>query len=825
MGGNENLTPAMRQYKYFKEKYPDCILLFRMGDFYEMFYDDAVTASKVLGITLTSRGKGDKKAPLAGIPIRAANSYLQKFILAGFKLAVAEQIEDPRTVKGRIVKRDVVRIITPGTILDEELLDSKKNNYICSIYPNREMFGLAFADISTGEFVCAKTNDIESLKNELAKIKPSECIIPITLMVNNELISILHDLNIYISEYEDFNFNTDYCYSILTEKFSTNSLNGFGIENENEMISASGALLKYIKETQKNALDNISGIRYMNINSYMMLDSSTLKNLEIFENIADKTSKNTLLSVLDSCITPMGSRLLRKWLERPLMDIKRINARLNAVAELNIKRLQSEKIRGILKNVYDIERIISRISFNNVLPKDLIAIKQTLKILPELKSIAQEFDSELMASIKGLPELDELREVIERAIKDNPSNKVNEGDIIKHGYNKELDELRELKNKSREILKDMENEEIRRTGIKTLKIGYNQVVGYFIYVSKSFISKVPSNYIKKQTLVNGERFITDELKELEARILGAEEKINILEFELFKEIVEKVKEKIRELQDIASRIALLDVLCSLSYTALKYHYSKPTLNESDSVLITKGRHPVVERIETNFIPNDTDIKKNEMIILTGPNMAGKSTYMRQICLIIIMAQIGSFVPAEEAEIGVVDRIFTRVGAYDDLAHGQSTFMVEMDETSNILNNATERSFIILDEVGRGTSTYDGVAIAWAVAEYIYKRIKAKTIFATHYHVLNKMANEFKNIKNYNIAVKEKGNEIIFLRKIIEGATDKSYGIHVAKIAGMPDEVIKRAEEIQKQLTESDEMIDKLKAKRDEKQFSLKKWER
>ncbi len=825
MGGYDNLTPAMRQYKYFKEKYPDCILLFRMGDFYEMFYDDAVTASKVLGITLTSRGKGVKKAPLAGIPIRAANSYLQKLILAGFKLAVAEQIEDPRTVKGRIVKRDVVRIITPGTILDEELLDSKKNNYICSIYPNKDMFGLAFADISTGEFVCARTNDIESLKNELAKIKPSECIIPITLMVNNELISILRDLNIYISEYEDFNFNTDYCYSILTEKFNTKTLNGFGIENEKEIISASGALLKYIKETQKNALDNISGIRYMNINNYMMLDSSTLKNLEIFENIADKTSKNTLLSVLDSCITPMGSRLLRKWLERPLMDIKRINARLNAVAELNLKRLQSEKIRGILKDVYDIERIISRISFNNVLPKDLIAIKQTLKILPELKSIAREFDSELMESIKELPELDEFREIIERAIKENPSNKVNEGDIIKHGYNKELDELRELKNKSREILKDMENEEIRRTGIKTLKIGYNQVVGYFIYVSKSFVNKVPSNYIKKQTLVNGERFITEELKELEARILGAEEKINILEYELFKEIVEKVKGRIRELQEIASRIALLDVLCTLSYTALRYHYSKPVLNESGTVLIKKGRHPVVERIETNFIPNDTDIKRNEMIILTGPNMAGKSTYMRQICLIIIMAQIGSFVPAERAEIGVVDRIFTRVGAYDDLAHGQSTFMVEMDETSNILNNATEKSFIILDEVGRGTSTYDGVAIAWAVAEYIYKRIKAKTIFATHYHVLNKMANEFKNIKNYNIAVKEKGNEIIFLRKIIEGATDKSYGIHVARIAGMPDEVIKRAEEIQKQLTESDEMIDKLKAKRDEKQFSLKKWER
>jgi DNA mismatch repair protein MutS len=826
MGGinSDNLTPAMRQYVHFKELYPDCVLLFRMGDFYEMFYKDAEIASKVLGITLTSRGKGEKKAPLAGVPLRAANTYISKFIRAGYKVAIADQIEDPKTVKGRVIKRDVVRIITPGTILNEELLDSSKNNYLCAIYPYKDNFGIAFADITTGEFTCCQTSNLQSLKNELAKISPSECLIPISLMVNQELIQILKSLKIYLTDYEDSNFNYDGCYSLLIDHFKTQSLKGFGIEEHNQIISASGALLNYIKETQKQAIRNITRIKFININDFMMLDSVSLRNLELFENIVDRSSKNTLIKALDETVTAMGSRLLKKWMERPLLNIEKINIRLNAISELKEKRLETEQIRSILNSTYDIERIIGRLAYNSINPKDLIAIRDTLEIIPKVKEKTEIFSSELFSQIKNLPLLSEIKEKIIEAIKDNPSAKLNEGGIIKNGYNSELDELRNLKENSRETLKEIEEREIEKTKIKSLRVGYNQVIGYFIQVSNSYLSLVPEDYKKKQTLTNGERFITEELKLLESKILGAEERITILEYELFKQILQQVEGELFNLQEIAEKLSLLDVLCSLAHTASKYNYAKPEIKQSGKLTILNGRHPVVERIESQFIPNDTILNEKDLVILTGPNMAGKSTFMRQVCLIVIMAQMGSFVPAEIAKVGIIDRIFSRVGAYDDLAHGQSTFMVEMDETSNILNNATENSLIILDEVGRGTSTYDGVAIAWSVVEHIYKNIKAKTLFATHYHVLNKMSDEFENIKNYNIAVKEKEDEIIFLRKIIEGGTDKSYGIHVAKIAGMPKEVIDRALEIQEELTKTDDMIEKLEGKKDEKQFSLRKWE-
>ncbi len=820
----DSLTPAMRQYKKLKQKYPDCLLLFRMGDFYEMFYEDAIIASKVLGITLTSRGKGVKKAPLAGIPIRAANTYIQRLINNGLKLAIAEQIEDPRTVKGRVVARDVVRVITPGTVIEEGLLDSRTNNYIAALYAHNESYGIAFADITTGDFFSCETEDSNRMIAELKKTKPVECVIPETLAVNNELIDFLQKENVFISQYDDTHFSSEEAKHTLELQFGKNVLDGFGITKRELQLRAAGALLSYIRENQKQSLKHINRIYSININDYMELDPVTIRNLEIFENIVDKTAKNTLIKVIDRTTTAMGSRLLKRWLQRPLLELERIRKRQQAIETLLKKPIVKEELREVLKNCCDIDRLIGKLNYGTLMPKDMVALANTLEIIPKISTKLKEL-SGFFSELAELPALTELLDEIRRAIKEDPPNKITEGSVIKRGYNRELDELWELKDSSKEILKRMELQEIAKTGIKTLRIGFNQVLGYYIQVSKSYINKVPSYYIKKQTLVNGERFVTKELKALESKILGAEERINILEYELFKQLTVRVESKLRELQLIAKRIALLDVLCSMAEVAEKNNYCKPEVNTSGRIIIKAGRHPIVEQLEQEFIPNDTELAPNEMIILTGPNMAGKSTYMRQVCLITLLAQIGSFVPAKSAQIGVVDRIFTRVGAYDDLAHGQSTFMVEMLETANILNNATENSLIILDEIGRGTSTFDGVAIAWAVAEYIYSKLKAKTIFATHYHVLNKLEEELRNIKNYNIAVKEIEEGILFLRKIQPGGTDKSYGIHVAKLAGMPAAVIERALEIQQKLTEEDKMLDKLKAKRDAKQFTLKQWER
>ncbi|MBW2988046.1 DNA mismatch repair protein MutS [Candidatus Woesearchaeota archaeon] len=827
MGGifsQETLTPAMRQYKALKRKYPDCLLLFRMGDFYETFYEDAVLASKVLGITLTSRGKGEKRAPLAGIPYKASNTYIQKLINQGLKVAIAEQIEDPRTVKGRIVARDVVRVITPGTVIEEGLLDKGRNNYIIGLYSNGDAYGLACADITTGEFFCCRVDGFDRVVAELKKLHPAEVVIPESLAVNTELLSVLKGEGIFITKYDDYCFAQNEAELTLKQHFKTTTLGGFGLAQKPLLVCAAGGLLSYLKETQKQSLKHISRVHVLNIDDYMVLDATTLRNLEIFENIVDRSTKNSLISTIDYTITPMGARLLRKWLQRPLLSPSKIRERQNAVAYLLSNTILREEIRGQLKGMCDIERIVGKLSYNTITPKDVVALGNSLKQLPKLVGLVSEEKQGILKPIADMPLLQELADKILKALKENPPMRATEGGIIRSGYNKELDELRELKESSKEVLKRIEQEEMRKTGIKTLRVGFNQVIGYYIQVSKSYLHRVPSYYIKKQTLVGGERFVTEELKQLESKILGAEERINILEYELFREIVAEVDQNSRALQAIAKRLALLDVLCSLAHAAEKHNYTKPEVNEKGSIIIRRGRHPVVELMEPEFIPNDTHLEKGEMIILTGPNMAGKSTYMRQICLIVILAQIGSFVPAESASIGIVDRIFTRVGAYDDLTHGQSTFMVEMDETANILNNATERSLIILDEVGRGTSTFDGVAIAWAVAEYIYNHIKAKTIFATHYHLLNKLGEEFKNIKNYNIAVKEEHGEIIFLREIREGGTDKSYGIHVAKMAGMPKEVIDRALEIQEGLMEEDKSIGKLKGKKHALQFTLKKWE-
>jgi DNA mismatch repair protein MutS len=821
----EALTPAMRQFAHFKKKYPDCLLMFRMGDFYETFYEDAVTASRVLGITLTSRGKGEKRAPLAGIPIRAADTYIQKLISSGIKLAIADQIEDPKTVKGRIVARDVVRVISPGTVIEEGLLSSTKNNFIVGLASRGDAFGVSCADISTGDFFCFEASCFERMATEIKKLSPSECVLPETLGVNKELIAMLENDKVFISRCDDSSFNPEQAGRLLKEHFNTASLGGFGIDKSPLLVAAAGGLLSYLQKTQKQGLSHISRLFTININDFMVLDATTIRNLEIFQSIIDKSGANTLLSTMDHTATSMGARLLRRWLARPLISVVRIKERQEGVGALVHSHMLREELRGMLKQICDLERLAAKLSYGTFTPKDAVAVSVSLKQLPGLINALKGLSAGLFKKMTEMPTLQELANAIDSTISDDPPLKTTEGGIIRPGVSAELDELRELKDSSREVLKKLEESEIARTGIKTLRLGFNQVIGYYLQVSKSLVGKVPAEYVKKQTLVGGERYITPELKTTEARILGAEERINILEYELFRGITSEIEKHTGSLQLIARRLAVLDVLGSFAHAAEKHSYCRPDVSDGSQISLKNSRHPVVEQMQPGFIPNDIVLDKNEMIILTGPNMAGKSTFMRQVCIAVILAQLGSYVPAEEAKIGVVDRVFTRVGAYDDLTHGQSTFMVEMDETANILNNATEKSLIILDEVGRGTSTFDGVAIAWAVAEYIYNKIKAKTIFATHYHVLNKMAEEFKNIKNYNIAVKEERGNIIFLRKLEQGGTDKSYGVHVAKLAGMPKEVIRRALEIQAELMEEDKMLSKLEGKRASEQFTLKKWER
>jgi len=793
MGDNSNLTPGMRQYMQIKEQHPDCIVLFRMGDFYETFYQDAKTASKELDIVLTSRGKGEKKAPLAGLPYHSVQPYVAKLIKKGYKVCIVEQIEDPKKAKG-LVKRDVVRIITPGTVIDETMLSNNTNNYIMAINKEKDNISIAISDISTGEFSVLKTSE-DKLENELNKYSPSEIILPLSLE-NAEFSKSLKDF--FVNYLDDLYFFDEKAKKTLDEHFlSYPTL-------EPMLATSAGALLSYLHQTQKNDLKHINRLKIINTEDYMLLDKVTLYNLNIISNKRDDNA--TLLASLDHTKTSMGSRMLRQWILKPLLNINEINKRLNAVEELKGNLILKDDISDILSKMQDLERLISRIAFKTASPKDVAALANTLSQIPELNSQLIGTRSKLLN--KSIEEFNSLVMQISATIKEDPSTLVREGNIIKAGFNHELDELRGIKTNSRQWLLDFEEEEKRRTGIKYLRVRYNKVFGYFIEVSKSNLNLVPDNYIRKQTQVNSERFITPELKEKENIILSADEKINDLEYRLFMELIDKISEYTNKIQQASDRIASIDVIQGFASAAILHRYNKPILSETTNIKIKNGRHPVVERLEENFISNNLDLDdKTKVMIITGPNMAGKSVYIKQNALIVLMAQIGSFVSAEKAEIGIVDRIFSRVGASDDIASGHSTFMVEMNETANILSNATEKSFIILDEIGRGTSTYDGVSLAWAIAEFLITKIKAKTLFATHYHHLNKMASEFDCIKNYNIAVSEKDDDIIFLRKIVEGGTDKSYGIHVAKIAGLPQDVIDTSKKIITQLEMEDEIGD------------------
>ncbi|WP_313345657.1 DNA mismatch repair protein MutS [Sedimentibacter sp.] len=801
-------TPMMEQYLGIKEQYKDCILLYRLGDFYEMFFEDAITASKVLEIALTGRDCGqEERAPMCGVPFHAVDSYISRLIENGYKVAICEQLEDPSVAKG-IVKRDVVRVITPGTIIDQNMLDEKSNNYLACIYIDKG-FGLSYVDISTGDlyvtenislsdFDISNENKYSLLKEEISKINPSE-VISNALTENDFIDSMITVVN--TPSYSE-------CKSIILKHFNVVSLDSFGMADNNNAVFSLAILINYLNQTQKTSLEHINKLHFYNMGEYLYLDSSTRKNLELIETVRGKKGQGTLYNVLDYTQTAMGGRLLKKWIEEPLKNINNINNRLDAVEELYNNVMISNNIKESLKSIYDIERLISRIVYGNCNGRDLNALKQSVYGLPDLKIEISELSSQLFKNIyERLDTLNDIYELIDNSIVEEPPIAIKEGGIIKSGYDTELDEIREITIHGKNWISELQGKEREETGIKNLKIGYTKVFGYYLEVTKSYLNLVPDYYIRKQTLANCERYVTPELKEMEAKILNADELMIKLEYELFLKIRHQIKEQVNRIQETAYNIAVIDVLNSLSIAAVKNNYTRPSMNSKGYIKITEGRHPVIEKIMKNemFVPNDTyiDNKEHRMSIITGPNMAGKSTYMRQVALIALLSHIGSFIPAKEAEICVLDKIFTRVGASDDLSQGQSTFMVEMSEVSNILNNATENSLLILDEIGRGTSTYDGLSIAWSVVEYITKKIKSKTLFATHYHELSELESKLKSVKNYRILIKEIDDKIIFLRKIAEGSVDRSYGIQVANLAGLPNEVIARAKEILIQLDESD----------------------
>jgi DNA mismatch repair protein MutS len=805
------LTPAMKQFYEAKQQYPDCLIMFRMGDFYEMFYEDARKASEILEITLTSRGKGEKKAPLAGIPFHALEPYLGKLVKAGVKVAICEQLEDPKKAKG-IVKRGVVRVVTPGTVIEDSALDSKTNNYIMSLYTKEDKFAVAICDVSTGEFLVCDCNDFDKLVNEIVKFNPSECVVPLTLQVNKSLLNKVKKFGCFVNYYDDKYFIAAKAEKTLQEQFETNyALDGL-------VLSAAGALVSYLHDTQMVALKHINKIKRISTTDSMILDSASIRNLEIFRNIRDGSSRGTLLSVLDNTSSSMGSRRLKKWIREPLMNVNLINERLLGVKALFDSSAVREEVVALLKQITDIERLITRVNYGTCNPRDVVSLRTSLSLVPKI-NVALDVNSSLLLKLKEFGNVNQVVELLNFSLKDECPVSVREGGFIRDGYSAELDELRNISVNGKGYLADLEAREREKTGIKNLKISFNRVFGYFIEVTKSQLSLVPDNYIRKQTQANSERYITEELKVQEDKILGAQEKINILEYDLFLKLIEKLKQFTTLVQSVADKVADIDVLCSLAKGAMNNNYVMPIVNEGVEIVLDSARHPVIEQ-ETNFVSNDVDLSLSEMMIITGPNMSGKSTFLRQVALITLMAQIGSFVPCNSAKISVVDRIFTRVGAYDDLASGQSTFMVEMSETASILNNATAKSLIIIDELGRGTSTFDGVSIAWSVAEYIYNNIKAKTLMATHYHIMNKLSENFERIKNYNVAVKESSGDVVFLHKIIEGGTDKSYGVHVAKLAGMPKDVVERAKAIQSKLEEEDEMVKKIKAKKLKEQKTL-----
>jgi DNA mismatch repair protein MutS len=808
------LTPMMQQYMKIKEQYKDALLFFRLGDFYEMFFEDAKIASRELDITLTARDCGlPERAPMCGVPYHAAEGYIAKLIEKGYKVAICEQIQDPAEAKG-IVERDVVRIITPGTLLEASMLDEKNNNYILSIYRDKYNFGLSWADISTGEYYLTEISgkkDLDKVLDLISGIVPKEIVIQDGLdpgMLPLETIQARHPC--LITPLDQWTFEYTMAYQKLITHFNVHSLNGFGCEHMSAGIRAAGALLEYLSQTQKNALNQITSLRPYHTESFMVLDAVTRANLELTETIRSKARKGSLLWLLDKTNTAMGGRLIRQWIQQPLIDSHLINQRLDAVEELCENPIAMEDLRQHLRMIYDLERLMGRISYGSANARDLISLKQSIAVLPTVEEIIEGFQSDIFKVFhKDFDLLQDIFVLIENAIDENPPITIRDGSIIKDGYNVELDKYREAMTKGKDWLADLEKKEKERTGINNLRVGFNKVFGYYLEVTKSNFGLVPDNYIRKQTLANSERYITPELKEVEDSILGAEEKSITLEYKLFVDIRERIASQVERVQRTARIISFLDALWSLARVALENGYVRPDIDDEDIIDIQDGRHPVVEKTLTNalFVPNHTylDGSENQIAIITGPNMAGKSTYMRQVAIIVLMAQIGSFVPASKARIGVVDRIFTRVGASDDLSAGQSTFMVEMNEMANILHNATPKSLLILDEIGRGTSTYDGLSIAWAIVEYICnnKSLGSKTLFATHYHELTELEGKLRGVKNFCITVKEQGNDIIFLRKVVRGGAEKSLGIQVARLAGLPLPVINRASKILTRLEKLD----------------------
>lgn len=805
------LTPMMQKYMDTKAEYPGCILFYRLGDFYEMFFEDAVTVSRELELTLTGKSCGlEERAPMCGVPYHAVDGYLNRLVAKGYKVAICEQTEDPKQAKG-LVRREVVRVVTPGTILDSQMMDESRNNYIMCIVYLADRYGVSVADVSTGDYFVTELPDGGKLKDEIFKFTPSEIICNESFYMSGMDLDDLKDrLKIALYALDAWYFDDALCRKNLLEHFQVKTLDGLGLGDLDCGVISAGALLQYLLETQKNNLAHMTHITPYTTGKYMMLDSSTRRNLELCETLREKQKRGSLLWVLDKTRTAMGARTLRKYVEQPLIEQGEIERRLDAVAELKDAAISREEIREYLSPVYDLERLITKITYGTANPRDLTAFSGSLEMLPHVRYILEEMHSGLLCEIReNLDTLEDLCSLVKSAIVEEPPLAMKEGNIIRDGYNQEVDTLRRAKSEGKGWLAKLEEEEREKTGIKNLKIKYNKVFGYYLEVTNSYKNMVPDYFMRKQTLANAERYITPELKELEDTILGAEDKLYALEYELYCAVRDTIAGEVERIQRTAKAVAELDVFSTLALVAERNHYVRPQINGKGVIDIKDGRHPVVEQMipDGSFICNDTFLndKKERISIITGPNMAGKSTYMRQTALIVLMAQIGSFVPAEKADIGLVDRIFTRVGASDDLASGQSTFMVEMTEVANILRNATAKSLLILDEIGRGTSTFDGLSIAWAVVEYISdsKLLGAKTLFATHYHELTELEGKIEHVNNYCIAVKEKGDDIVFLRKIVKGGADKSYGIQVAKLAGVPDLVISRAKEIVEELSDGD----------------------
>ena len=799
------MTPMMRQYRQIKKEHKDAILFFRLGDFYEMFYEDAKVASRILGLALTQRGG----APMAGIPYHAASTYLRKLIKAGYRIAICEQVEDPKLAQG-IVKREVTRIITPGTVIDEGVLEERENNFLVALLPPQKaggeagkdgVYGLAWADLTTGDFV-ARDLKGEEILDELTRLAPAECLVPEKALKEERerFLALGREISCPFTAVPDWAFERRGADELLREHFQVASLDGFGCSDLGPALGSAGAIIHYLKETQKTTLSHINRIRPYRSTSYLVLDRSSQRSLELCRTLHSGEREGSLLSILDRTITPMGARTLKGWLLLPLRDASAIGERASAVEEFVKESALRKRVRTLLERVYDIERITSRISSRRAGPRHLLSLAGSLSQLPQIKALLGECNSKLLMRFgEELEVMEDIRSLLERAIHPASPTTLTEGGIICQGYNEELDRLRALKDEGQKWLARFQAQEIKRTHIPSLKVGFNKVFGYYLEVTNAHKDKVPSDYVRKQTLKNAERYITAELKSHESEVLSADDRIKELEYEIFVEVREIVAKSTRRLQETAHIIAQIDLLASLAQVAEENGYTRPIVDDSLKLEITDGRHPVLEKtlLDERFVPNDTglDGQATHMAIVTGPNMAGKSTYIRQVALIVLMAQMGSFVPAKRAEIGVVDRIFTRLGAADELYRGKSTFLVEMNEAANILNNATSRSLVILDEVGRGTSTFDGLSIAWAVSEYLTRHIRPRTLFATHYHELTELALVLSGVKNFNMAVREWGDEVIFLYKVVEGATDKSYGIQVARLAGIPREVIERAKVI------------------------------